>query len=77
MRAFVEGVGLLGPGLQGWPAARRVLSGEEPLRSASTVITASELLPPAERRRTPVSVKLATWAQRLVEASRDLVAMLQ
>src|SRR5712671_761408 len=59
MRAFVEGVGLLGPGLQGWEAARRVLTGEEPFRSASTIIPASELLPPAERRRTPVPVKLA------------------
>jgi len=59
MRVFVEGVGLLGPGLQSWNAARRVLTGEEPFRSASTVIVASELLPPAERRRTPVPVKLA------------------
>ncbi|HZF19613.1 MAG TPA: beta-ketoacyl synthase chain length factor [Burkholderiales bacterium] len=59
MRAFVEGVGLLGPGLQGWEAARRVLTGEEPFRSASTIIPASDLLPPAERRRTPVPVKLA------------------
>lgn len=59
MRVFVEGVGLLGPGLQGWEAARRVLAGEEPFRSALTVIGASELLPPAERRRTPVPVKLA------------------
>ena len=59
MRVFVEGVGLLGPGLQGWEAARRVLAGEAPFRPASTVIAASELLPPAERRRTPVPVKLA------------------
>ena len=28
MRVFVEGVGLLGPGLRGWEAARRVLTGE-------------------------------------------------
>jgi 3-oxoacyl-(acyl-carrier-protein) synthase len=59
MRVFVEGVGLLGPGLQGWEAARRVLAGEEPFSSAPTVIVASDLLPPAERRRTPVPVKLA------------------
>lgn len=73
MRAFIEGVGLLGPGLQGWPAARRVLSGEEPLRSASTVITASELLPPAERRRTPASVKLAlaVGGEAFENAGRD------
>ena len=58
-RVFVEGVGLLGPGLQGWDAARRVLAGEEPFRPASTLIGASDLLPAAERRRTPVPVKLA------------------
>ncbi|HMH17397.1 MAG TPA: beta-ketoacyl synthase chain length factor [Burkholderiales bacterium] len=59
MRVFVEGVGLLGPGLSGWPAARSVLAGEEAFRFAPTIIVASDLLPPAERRRTPASVKLA------------------
>lgn len=59
MRAYVEGVGLLGPGLPGWDTSRPVLTGEVPFRSAEAVIGASELLPAAERRRTPVPVKLA------------------
>ena len=59
MRVFVEGVGLLGPGLTGWQASRPVLAGEEAYRAAPTVIVASELLPIAERRRSPVPVKLA------------------
>ncbi len=59
MRAFVEGVGLLGPGLPGWQASRRALAGAAAFHAASTVIVASELLPPTERRRTPVPVKLA------------------
>jgi len=59
MRFFVEGVGLLGPGLTGWQASRPVLAGAEVYRSAPTVIAASELLPVAERRRSPVPVKLA------------------
>jgi len=59
MRVFVEGVGLLGPGLTGWQASRPVLAGEEAYRSAPTVIAASDLLPVAERRRSPVPVKLA------------------
>jgi hypothetical protein len=73
MRVFVEGVGLLGPGLQGWEAARRVLAGEEPFRSVSTIIAASELLPAAERRRTPVPVKLALAVGReaFQNAGRD------
>jgi len=59
MRVYVEGVGLLGPGLPGWDASRPILAGEMPFRSAEAVIGASELLPAAERRRTPVPVKLA------------------
>lgn len=59
MRVFVEGVGLLGPGLPGWQASRRVLAEEEAYRAAPTAIVASDLLPVAERRRSPVPVKLA------------------
>src|SRR5437867_245845 len=76
MRVFVEGVGLLGPGLRGWEAARRVLTGEEPFCSAATVIGASDLLPPAERRRTPVPVKLAlaVGQEAFESAGRDAAA---
>ncbi|TMH39397.1 MAG: beta-ketoacyl synthase chain length factor [Betaproteobacteria bacterium] len=75
-RVFVEGIGLLGPGLQGWEAARRVLAGEEPFRPASTLIGASDLLPAAERRRTPVPVKLAlaVGQEALQNAGRDAAA---
>jgi len=76
MRVFVEGVGVLGPGLQGWEAARRVLTGEEPFRPASTLIGASDLLPAAERRRTPVPVKLAlaVGQEAFQNAGRDASA---
>ena len=75
-RVFVEGVGLLGPGLQGWEAARRVLAGEEPFRPASTLIGASDLLPAAERRRSPVPVKLAlaVGQEAFLSAGRDAAA---
>ena len=75
-RVFVEGVGLLGPGLQGWDAARRVLAGEEPFHPASTLIGASDLLPAAERRRTPVPVKLAlaVGQEAFRNAGRDAAA---
>ena len=59
MRAYIEGIGLLGPGLSGWQAGRAVLAGAEPYRPARTVIPSSELLPPAERRRAGIPVKLA------------------
>ncbi len=73
MRAFVEGVGLIGPGLQGWAAGRQVLAGAQPYRPAPTAVGASEWLPPAERRRAGVPVKLALAAgqEALAHAARD------
>jgi hypothetical protein len=59
MRVFVEGIGLLGPGLNGWQASRPLLRGEAAYANIPTVVPASELLPPAERRRTSLSAKLA------------------
>jgi hypothetical protein len=76
MRVFVEGVGLLGPGLNGWPASRAILAGDAEYVFGPTVVTASELLPPAERRRTGLPVKLALAAGReaFVHAGRDAAA---
>ncbi len=73
MRVFVEGVGLLGPGLNGWQAGRPVLAGDLAYAHAPTVVTASDLLPAAERRRTGLPVKLALAAGRaaFVHAGRD------
>ena len=59
LSAFVDGVGVLGPGLSNWPAAARVLRGEVPYTFAPTVLPAPERLPSAERRRTGVPVRLA------------------
>ena len=76
MRVFVEGVGLLGPGLDGWHASRAVLAGTARYAAAPTVITASDLLPAAERRRTGIPVKLALAAGRegFANAARDAAA---
>jgi hypothetical protein len=59
LTAWVEGVGLLGPGLPGWAAAAEVLSGRVPYEARATVIPPLECLPPAERRRTGKVVRLA------------------
>ena len=59
MRVYVEGVGLLGPGLSSWEASRAVLAEAAPYVFAPTVLRASDLLPAAERRRTGAPVKLA------------------
>ena len=59
MRVYVEGLGVLGPGLTGWEASRRILSGLQAYAAQPTEITASALLPAAVRRRTGAPVKLA------------------
>ncbi len=59
MRVYVEGIGLRGPGLDGWTASRAVLAGEAPYISAPTNMTVGDMLPPAERRRAGVPIKLA------------------
>jgi hypothetical protein len=73
MRVFVEGIGLLGPGLNGWLASRALLTGDAAYVEAPTVVTASDLLPPAERRRIGLPVKLALAAGReaFIHAGRD------
>lgn len=59
IRVWLEGVGLIGPGLSDWPQAACVLRGEQAYAGAPTALPAPELLPPAERRR----------ASRIVKAS--------
>ncbi len=73
MRIFVEGVGVLGPGLNGWQASRPVLAGEMPYVATPTVLSASDLLPAAERRRTgtPVKIALAVGCEAFANAERD------
>ncbi|PWC90879.1 3-oxoacyl-ACP synthase [Azospirillum sp. TSH100] len=73
MRAYVEGIGLLGPGLPGWEQSRAVLTGDTTYVASPAVLTASPLLPPAERRRSVPTVKLAmaVGAEALEQAGRD------
>jgi Beta-ketoacyl synthase, N-terminal domain len=59
LSAFIDGIGLIGPGLANWAAAREVLSGARALEPAATQIPQPTLLPPAERRRTGRVVNLA------------------
>jgi hypothetical protein len=59
MKIFIEGVGVLGSGLNGWQASQAVLAGAAPYLQAELVMPPSDLLPSAERRRTGVPVKLA------------------
>jgi hypothetical protein len=73
MRCFVEGIGLLGPGLDGWSASREVLAGKVAYVAAPTNLRASDLLPAAERRRAGVPIKLAVTVgqEAFQHAGRD------
>ncbi|MBI5008040.1 MAG: beta-ketoacyl synthase chain length factor [Nitrosomonadales bacterium] len=73
MRLYVEGVGLLGPGLDGWSASRAVLAGEAPYVAAPTNLRASDMLPAAERRRAGVPIKLALTVgqEAFLQAGRE------
>ena len=59
LAAYVEGIGLLGPGIGDWRAGARLLAGETAWVRAPTVLPAPECLPSAERRRTGTVVRLA------------------
>lgn len=59
LQVWVQGVGLLGPGLNSWATAQEVLRGAQPHVSAPTVLPPPARLPPAERRRAGSAVKLA------------------
>lgn len=73
IRVYVEGVGLAGPGLAGWPGSRAVLAGLETYVPAAAVVTAPRQLPPAESRRTgvPVRLALAVAHEAFAHAGRD------
>jgi hypothetical protein len=69
----LQGLALLGPGLPDWAAARAVLAGEVPYAAAPTAIAAPALLPPNERRRSGLAVRvaLAAGAAALAAAGRE------
>lgn len=73
LSAWIEGIGIVAPGLAGWPQALAVLRGEQPYVAAPTALPAPELLPPAERRRASRIVKatLAAGLQACRAAGRE------
>ena len=62
LKAYVTGIGLIGPGLPDWPTTAAVLRGEQAHLPAPTVLPVPELLPPAERRRASRVIKLSLGA---------------
>ncbi len=73
MHVYVEGVGLCGPGFDGWPASLPILAGRHDYIPAPTRVPPGFLLPPNERRRTVQTVRLAlaVGAEAFAAAGRD------
>lgn len=77
LTAYIEGIGVLGPGLTDWPSSHAVLTGQQPYRPSKTVIPAPELLPAAERRRASDIVKLtlATSLEAIAAAGLEAASL--
>jgi hypothetical protein len=74
---YVEGIGIAGPGLDGWTAARPVLAGLAPYVPMRFTPPPVTLLPPAERRRAGAAVRLAIGVagDALAHSGRDPATM--
>lgn len=74
---YLDGVGLIGPGLTGWEQACDVLAGRQPYVVAPTALPAVEKLPPAERRRVgiPVKLSMAIGLEAARHAGADLTSL--
>jgi hypothetical protein len=59
LAAQIEGIGLLGPGLDGWTGSVALLEGRSLYIAQPTMLPVPDGLPPAERRRIGGVVKLA------------------
>lgn len=71
---FVQGVGLLGPGLAGWALGREQLKGNAPYQATRCVLPPPMALPQAERRRAGAVVKLSLAAGEEAVAASGLEA---
>ena len=59
LAAYLDGIGLIGPGLDNWLAAQPILAGAAPYETRPLAVPAPQALPPAERRRTGLAIKVA------------------
>src|SRR5674476_1632249 len=77
LTAYIEGIGLLGPGLTDWPTSQAVLGGQQLYQSCKTILPSPALLPAAERRRSGAIVKLtlATGLEAIAAAGLDAASL--
>lgn len=75
MRCWVGGLAVLGPGLPGWAASEAVLAGAAPWTPADCAVPPPAMLPPTERRRASLAVRLALAAAAEAAAGEDAAAL--
>ena len=73
LTAYIEGVGLLGPGLNDWPSSMGILTRQIPYQTSPTILPPPLSLPAAERRRSSDIVKLtlATGLEAVAAAGQN------
>jgi hypothetical protein len=73
LNVHIDGIGFWAPGLPDWAAFARALDGGEPAISSDAARPVPTVLPPAERRRAPEPVLVASEAagQACAMAGRD------
>ena len=76
LTAYIDGIGLLGPGLSDWAGGRAVFAGQAVYQSLKTVLPSPVALPPAERRRCGPIVKLSLAVGQQAVAAAGLDASL-
>jgi len=70
VKIYVKGIGILGPGLDGWDKSRPILAGLSPYTAQECSLPMPTILPPMERRRASTTVRLGTHvAQEALEQS--------
>lgn len=62
LTTYIEGIGLLGPGLTDWPTSQPILARQQPYHSQKTILSPPALLASTERRRAGAAVKLTLAA---------------
>lgn len=74
MEAWILGVSLCGPGLDGWAASRPILAGEQAYLPHPVQPAVPAILPPNERRRTGAAVRLALHLAQAASAMAGIAA---
>ncbi|SAK46643.1 3-oxoacyl-ACP synthase [Caballeronia hypogeia] len=77
LRAYIEGIGVIGPGLANWQQTADVLARRAAREDAKTVLPAPASLPSAERRRTGPVVRAALAAahEAVAHSGRDAASL--